>query len=66
MDNAAAVDTNACGTYTITYTATDAAGNRAITNRTVLVQDTTPPTIAAAGTVPILQSKILLSASRRR
>jgi PKD repeat protein len=33
------------GTNTITYTATDPSGNTAITNRTVIAIDTTPPTI---------------------
>jgi hypothetical protein len=33
------------GEYKITYTSTDASGNRAIRTRTVLVQDTLPPEI---------------------
>ena len=38
------VDTSAAGTYTVTYTATDAAGNVATpATRTVIVVDTTPP-----------------------
>ncbi|HWS56805.1 MAG TPA: PxKF domain-containing protein [Pyrinomonadaceae bacterium] len=42
-----AVDVNTPGTYTITYTATDDAGNAATpVTRTVNVVDTTPPTIA--------------------
>ena len=36
-----AVDTSAAGTYTITYTATDAAGNTGTATRTVTVVDTT-------------------------
>ena len=50
------VDTNTPGTYTITYTATDAAGNIGTTTRTVSVQasgitqppaDTTPPSLSS-------------------
>ncbi|MDQ3805757.1 MAG: PxKF domain-containing protein, partial [Acidobacteriota bacterium] len=42
-----AVDVNTPGTYTITYTATDDAGNAATAvTRTVNVVDTTPPVIA--------------------
>jgi hypothetical protein len=41
------VDVNTPGTYTITYAATDAAGNAATTvTRTVNVVDTTPPVIS--------------------
>ena len=35
------------GTYTLTYTATDAAGNTATDTQTVTVTDTTPPVIEA-------------------
>jgi len=41
------VDTSAVGDYTLTYTATDAAGNSAQVTRQVHVVDTTPPTIAS-------------------
>jgi len=41
------VDANAVGDYTVTYTATDAAGNSASAERTLHVVDTTPPTIAS-------------------
>jgi len=43
------VDSSAVGTYTITYTATDAAGNTVSSSRTVTVVDTTAPTITIAG-----------------
>ena len=46
------VDTNTAGDYTITYTATDAAGNIGTATRTVRVQvprDTTPPVITLNG-----------------
>jgi len=39
------VDTTTVGTYTITYTVTDSAGNEAIATRTVTVSDT-PPRLA--------------------
>ena len=43
------VDTNTVGTYTITYTATDAAGNTGTATRTVtVVADTTAPVITVA------------------
>ena len=46
------VDTSTAGVYTITYTATDAAGNSATATRTVTVTlppDTTPPVITLNG-----------------
>ena len=39
------VDTNTLGTYTITYTATDASGNTGTATRTVTVVDATAPVI---------------------
>ncbi|MDG1364357.1 MAG: DUF5011 domain-containing protein, partial [Akkermansiaceae bacterium] len=39
------VDTSVVGTYTITYTATDAAGNIGTATRTVIVEDTISPVI---------------------
>lgn len=37
------------GTYTVTYRATDAAGNTSTASRTVTVVDTTPPTVTVGG-----------------
>ena len=39
------VNTNAIGTNTITYTASDGDGNTNTAMRTVIIHDTTPPTI---------------------
>ena len=46
------VDTSTPGTYTITYTCTDAANNTATATRTVNVRDTTAPTITVSGANP--------------
>jgi surface protein len=44
------VDYKTTGTYTITYTATDSAGNSASVTRTVIVPtDTTPPVVTLVG-----------------
>jgi|TARA_B100001540_G_C15745544_1_gene614310 hypothetical protein len=47
------VDTSTVGTYSITYTASDAAGNTTTVTRTVNVVDTTPPTIIITGDNPL-------------
>lgn len=47
------VNTAALGTYTLTYTATDRAGNAATATRTVNVTDQTPPVITAITTSQI-------------
>ena len=47
------VDPNVLGTYFISYTATDAAGNSATNTRTVAVVDTTPPVISLLGANPL-------------
>ena len=39
----------AAGTYTLTYSATDSSGNAATATRTVIVADTTAPTITLVG-----------------
>lgn len=46
------VDTNSVGTYSITYTASDAAGNTSTATRTVNVVDTTAPVLTLAGDNP--------------
>ncbi len=49
------VNPNVSGTYTITYTATDARGNSASTTRTVnVVVDATAPTITLNGANPMI------------
>ena len=45
----ATVDTATIGSYTVTYTASDAAGNETVATRTVGVLDATPPVIALIG-----------------
>ncbi|WP_415407793.1 DUF1566 domain-containing protein [Sulfurovum sp. CS9] len=47
------VDTSTVGTYTLTYSATDAAGNAATETRTVHVVDIIPPIITLNGTNPM-------------
>ena len=46
------VDTSTVGTYTITYSATDASGNDRYCTRTVNVVDTTAPVITVLGDNP--------------
>ncbi len=41
------------GTYTVTYTATDSAGNKSTAARTVTVADTTAPVITLKGATPM-------------
>ena len=51
IDNSS-LDTSVLGTYIVTYTVSDSAGNTAQKNRTVIVQDTTPPVITLNGSNP--------------
>jgi uncharacterized repeat protein (TIGR01451 family) len=53
VNSSGTVNPNAPGTYVITYTATDAAGNSTSKTRTVTVVDTTPPTITLNGANPM-------------
>ncbi len=48
-----AVNPDATGVYTITYTATDPSGNTASVSRTVHVVDTTPPSLTLLGASPM-------------
>ncbi len=48
------VDTSAAGTYTVTYTATDSAGNVAVVVRTVIVTTVTPPPVPIDTTAPTI------------
>jgi hypothetical protein len=50
--NFGSLDTNVAGTYTITYSATDASGNTGYANRTVNVVDTIVPVVTVTGTNP--------------
>ncbi|EGW53319.1 beta strand repeat-containing protein [Candidatus Endoriftia persephonae] len=47
------VDTSTVGSYTLTYTVTDAAGNSATQTRTVNVTETTAPVITITGDNPL-------------
>jgi hypothetical protein len=47
------VNTAALGSYTVTYSATDAAGNRATATRTVIVADLTRPVVTMNGDATI-------------
>jgi hypothetical protein len=44
-----AVDTHTVGTYVLGYTVTDPSGNTDAATRSVIVQDTTPPSLALIG-----------------
>jgi hypothetical protein len=49
-----AVNANAPGTYTLTYSATDPSGNRGTATRTVKVVDTTAPVVTLNGANPLV------------
>jgi subtilase family serine protease len=57
------VNTNAVGTNTLTYTASDGNGNTNTATRTVVVRDTTPPTISWSFTNLILAADTNCSAA---
>ena len=48
------VNTNVAGSYTLSYVATDAAGNTTTATRTVIVADTQPPVIDTSATPNVL------------
>ena len=52
ITTASTVDSNIIGSYTVTYTVNDASGNQATAVRTVIVEDSTPPTITLIGSNP--------------
>ncbi len=52
ITTASTVDSNTIGSYTVTYTVNDASGNQATAVRTVIVEDSTPPTITLIGSNP--------------
>jgi len=53
VSSSGSVDTNAVGTYTITYTATDLDGNTSTASRTVSVVDTTNPVVTVTGSASV-------------
>jgi len=57
------VNTNSVGTNTLTYTADDGNGNTNTATRTVIVQDTTPPTILWSFTNLVLAADTNCSAA---
>ena len=57
------VNTNAVGTNTLTYTANDGNGNTNTATRTVIVRDTTPPTILWSFTNLVLAADTNCSAA---
>lgn len=48
------VNTAVAGSYTLTYTASDSAGNSSTATRTVIVGDSTPPVITLQGNNPLI------------
>ena len=51
------VDTSTIGSYTVTYTATDASGNSATAIRTVIVVDTSAPTITSPSSFSVVENQ---------
>jgi len=54
---AGSVDTATIGSYTLTYTAKDSAGNEAHATRTVEVKDLTPPTFTSQASVSVQENQ---------
>jgi len=50
--NTSGLNMDVTGTYTVTYSATDSAGNTGTASRTVIVEDTTDPVITLTGANP--------------
>jgi hypothetical protein len=48
------IDSNTPGSYTLTYTVSDTAGNEAVATRTVNVTDTAPPVLTLTGANPLV------------
>jgi hypothetical protein len=53
VSTSGSVDVNTPGTYTLTYSATDAHGNTGTATRTVTVVDTTPPVISCPADIVV-------------
>ena len=53
VSSSGSVDTDTVGTYTITYSASDAAGNTSTATRTVNVVDTTAPVVTLTGAASV-------------
>ena len=51
--DASGVNTSLPGTYLVSYMATDASGNASTVTRSVVVRDTTPPTLVPPGDVTV-------------
>ncbi|TAK99169.1 MAG: DUF5011 domain-containing protein, partial [Verrucomicrobia bacterium] len=52
------VNANSPGSYTITYSATDASGNASSVSRTVVVQDTIAPTITCSPNITVFTTNV--------
>ena len=57
------VNTNTAGTYSVTYTVTDAASNATVITETVTVSDTTDPTFTVDGNSSDYATSVELGAS---
>ncbi len=54
---AGSVESSTIGSYTLTYTAKDSAGNKARATRTVEVKDLTPPTFTSPASVSVQENQ---------